>query len=724
MGDSTYTDDMILLTICSSVSAENLENDEQYKDDFESFSTTPQEAPSSSVSLSSKTIGNVEIGTDEQHGFTLSPIHISDTQIAASASDGGSNLEQSSPLGGAKPAGESIRMELKPVGEDVRMELKPVGENMGIEPTSPLKHKVSTGSSDRGLLLEKRSSKPFVLNTEQLPSSGSTPQDLLNSSTESSKSAISHLSSASGDAGHLRKLTPLAPLAREHAATPEGGGVDSTSSISGKDTYILKPLETDKPSDKAGLGKSASAQSVSGKMDSHDSGAPVVVSVNTDDPALVRSNTSTSVGAAQLTNVPPPSMTDHVNVSTKNTNAKAVVDTLTEVTDMPNSSVADFISQLAELQSSSLVVDEPPPVTSTQQSSQPQSQLQGSTQTTSSDFPHQTIHSHDTALTDKVDQPTSDSVYGDMDIQNIIRAITCEEIASIGKDILQTKRKQSQSPPPQVPKGSGRARTAKHAEYGVKLKPGQKGVAGKKAGISSREQKGVEGVSSWEQKGVGVSGRSMGVSSRERKGLGFSGRTTGVSSREQKGVGIPSKEQKDKTRQRVWQGSAPQGMVKQKKAGLYSSRESLASKSDSSSVQKKSTSVSARARSQLSGRGKENSFRPPRQLAKKSNPPQRSSKNGTNACKTDPGRSKQQAELSPETSHRPYSPPTESSISSPTSTVDLKVDFNIHSPGAPQGENFSETTNEPFRKEVHILKIHCIVLPLIQPPLDRSECLD
>ncbi len=567
----------------------------------------------------------MELGTAKQHGFTLSPIHTSSEMTSPGVR---SSLEKSLPFEGTKPVGESMKTE-PPAGVSLKTETS--------------KRKVTTGLSDRSdlKLLEKRTSKPSALNAEQLPS---TPQ-YLNSSTESGISATSQ-SSANIDGEHLRKLTSLAPLPRDHAATSDKtrGGVDSTSGMIGKDTYVLKPLEAEKSSTLASLGKSASTQSIGGKLDVQDSSAPVLLAVGSDDPVLGR-NTGAPLRSAGLTDVPPPStIPDCASVSTKSMDKKISRDTLTAVTDIPITPVPDLASQLAELQGS-LLTDKPPQVTSTQYSSQPHTQLQASTQGIGIDLPHQASHPlHENITTVELDELATDSVYGNLDIQNIIRAITCEEIASIGKDILKTRRKQSHSPP-QMPKRARKATAAgvsvgsKQTEYGTKLKPAQKGITGRK-------------------------------------------KVQGVPSREQRVVAARQKESMQGQR----------GMAKQK-AGLYSSRESLASKSDSSVQKKKAASVSAHTRSQFSSRGKENGTAP-RQLPKKSNLPQRG---GNSATKTKSGRPNQ-VKLSPEVSRRPYSPPTLESISSSPSSMDLII--NTHSPGTPHGKTLPRMTNEPFKREV------------------------
>lgn len=847
------------------------------------MSGTHQEASSSSVSLSSKTTGNLELGTEEQHGFSLSPIHVSDPQVMGSES----KREHSLPLDRAKLREEGMNVERKPSS-----------------------HTIMTGSSDGGdirVLLEKRSSKPSLLSAEDVPVVGTTLQSLLSSSTEST---ISQHSSANSYSEHPdKKLTPLAPLTKEPTSTFESGvakRVESVTSATSKDSCILKPLEAEKPGSEAILGRRASgkpdlqdasaailmsgpalergssktdlskkASTHSMKSDLQDTGAPALVSVSTKEPALETEMTATQVSlgrkdsmkdrtdlqkastpiltfvstegpaletersaktetgllkkasahptkpvvdapvlmsvdterststrngsdtvparTAQLATVHQPSVSEHAKTSPMAPSTKATDGVLATVTDAPNSSVTDFIAQLAELKSSSLVVDEPPPITSSQQKSQLlQSQLRGSPQaidpsllsddedehpsvtnnlhlqshlegstepslvmdkphhitstqqsshlqsklqssaqpppatstrlnsrllsqlkdSTQQDFggddrPHHFTPFYESALSDELYQPAPASDTGagsdDFDIQNIIRAIACEEIASVGRDILETKRKQFQSPP-SVPRGAERADFSEF-RHDAKLKPSQKGVGRLKADASiSRQQKDV-GHSHQEQKRAGAL-------SRDKKNAGVSSKTMGARNREQKDVGIMNKEKKSTAaRRKAWQGSAPQGQgsVKKTKPGLHSSRESLASKSDSS-VQKKATRFT---RSQLSNREKEDNFSHPGKLTKKSNLSQRSSKKGASPLKTGPAHFRHEPKLSPKAVHRPYSPTMESPTSSPPSSLDLKVDYNIHSSEVPKGKTYSEqTTAEAFRREVIYKQdqIECSVL--------------
>ena len=607
-----------------------MEKDEEYKDDFDSASTTPQEeAPTPSVSLASKTIDNVDLGTDEQHGFTLSPIHVSDMQTPISTTYTRSRMEQSS------------------LQEEA---------NLG----SPSKHKMTAGM-DEGKLLEKRSSKPSLLSAEELPPGGHVPQEL-NSSTESSTMGLSPSSLASGDESRLKKLAPLVPLSRDLVATTSEG-VQSTFGVSGRDTYTLQSLDAEKPVIKTSISESTSTKSVSGEKGTLDFVAPVLLSVKGDSPALAKNTTGTPLRSTHITGLPP-SVSDHMSLVSKSTDKKVVTDSLTAVTDIPNSSVGDIASQLADLRSPSLVSNDPPQATSPEPFSQPQTQLQASAASIASDLPHRTSPPlRDSVATEKLDQPETDSIYGDLDIQNIIRAITCEEMASIGKDILETKRKQAQSPP-QVPKVAhkGKARSTAVGPTGTKkLKPSQRDMPKKKVGIQGREEKG-------------------------------------------------------ETRQRAWQVSSQgQRWASRQKTGLSSSKESLASKSDLS-VPRKPTSSKPKP-SSSSSRGRDNStIVPPKQPTKKSNFPQRSTKRGSSAGPVKLGRPRHVDLPPPESCHQPSSPPAADSPVSSPSSADLGVDFNTHLLRSPhQGKsNFERVlgmTNEPFSNEV-LACIHLYALLL------------
>lgn len=394
---------IIIILSCSSLASTN----ESYKDDFDSLSTQDH---ASSSGDSSNTVTHMELEAEGsalkedatvmketnnmQHGFTLSPIHTSSLQTT-SLHDSGSNLESS-------------------LFADVRVP-KEISKTEMESPSKPKLMITGLGDRHEKKLLIGRSSKS---NAEErtpvtVPTSSVLPQEL-SSSTESSRSVISH--STSLNDGGQKKFTPLAPIPSESMAA--SGVIPKVDSITEEDKNvpILKPLGTGKI-----LSKQFVVSDDSRPSELNVKAEPVLSSVRSDTPGMVHGESNSDLWrSAKLTTVPS-SSSFHVNPNVGN--SEAAIDSLTAVTDVPNSSVGGVDSELAELQSA-LARAGLPQIASTQQ-------------ITRNEMSHGSTPSHKNTTTEKSDHPVEDLLYDDFNIQEIIRAITGEELASAGKEILE-----------------------------------------------------------------------------------------------------------------------------------------------------------------------------------------------------------------------------------------------------------------------------------------------
>lgn len=371
--------------------------EEIYTDYFESLST--RDAASSGGSSSTIT---QDSAAAKQHGFALSPIHAS-VMYASELSDSSSSM-------GSHAKSESETPKVATTGLSMKSDSK---------------------------LLKGRASKPSLLNSKQspivsAPASNILPQD----SVESSKSIdSSHSSFTVSDS----KFTPLAPLSDHHVVPSNiAQKVDSvTDSNRDKNTSVLKPLETDSALVKPNEGDRN--KPVSG-WDGQKHDVRMLSSVSSDIPLLVQSNEND-------TQLQPGRRLS--NVLTSSLHHNSTVDTLTAVTDIADSSIAGATDgQLTEVQSA-LVAAGLSQINTAQQKPETPTHFQHSARSAAEGL---CIPSHERGVAGASDDPAKDLTYESLNIQELIRAITSEEIASAGKEILEGTPMQELPPPPKVVK--------------------------------------------------------------------------------------------------------------------------------------------------------------------------------------------------------------------------------------------------------------------------------
>lgn len=449
----------VMLILCHSSLAS------EYKDDFESLSTRDAVSSGSSsdtithvgsvsgdVSLKQETI-RASPDADMQRGFVLSPIH--DTQLSP-MSDLGSTFGNSSLFTDAKPT----------------------------EPQSPSKSpshsKMATGSpyiKGDAKLLKGRSSKPSLLNTEQPPAppTGSILPQEMTSSTESSVTTSSYAEQTQ------QIFASLAPISTD-PSVKVSDSVHKVESITGgglKSANVLKPLQVEKAFSKPGTGNSNRPPTSS--VDKYD--VPVLSSASTEGVEAGRKESSTG----KLTSVSSPSV-HHLNARSNDT----VVDTLTVVTDIADSSLGgEGDGELSRVQSA-LVATEQPQIKSAQHKTETSStRLQPTAKSIDGEFSTASEFSESSprgSITEKPDLPERELNYEGLNIQELIRAITGEELASAGRDILEGSPRPEAPPEASTDKITQKFKRTGSAPGGskVKRKPEQSGIMSKqKSHLSS-----------------------------------------------------------------------------------------------------------------------------------------------------------------------------------------------------------------------------------------------
>ena len=403
----------------------------QYTDDFESLST--RDGVSSGGSSNTITQDHMGLGTSlqdsasKQHGFFPSPIHTgimyaSDLQLSDSNSSIGSHLKSESETPEVDPTGLSMKSESETPPTELSM--KSESKTPKVAPTG-----LSMKSDSR--LLKGRASKPSLLNSKQSPVvSAPTSSILPQESAEGGKSNDSSHSSFSDP-----KFTPLAPLS-DHRVVPSDMARKVESAVidnRDKDTSVLKPLETD-----SALVKPNEVDSTKPPLgwDGQKHNAHMLTSVSSDIPSLVPENDIQLQPGRRLSNVMTSSL--HQN--------STAVDTLTAVTDIADSSIAGVTdSQLAEVQSA-LVAAGLSQIDTTHQKPDTPTHFQPSTGNVAEEL---CVPSHEGGV-DAVSNPAKDLTYESLNIQELIRAITSEEITSAGKEILEGTPMQKLPPPPKI----------------------------------------------------------------------------------------------------------------------------------------------------------------------------------------------------------------------------------------------------------------------------------
>lgn len=395
-----------------------------------------------------------------QHGFALSPIH---TLLTSPKSDVGSNSGNSSLIIDTKPSEET--------------EFRP-----------PAHPRVTPGSSyTKGdtKLLKGRSSKPSLLTAEQsppisVPTSSILPQEVT-SSTESSVTVNS--------SDQTQRLTPLAPILTDHAIK-YSESVHKVESISGslKNERVLKPLQAENTSSKPSAVDSSKATTSGEEMKKYD--VPVLSSASTAGVVASRSGNmeSSMVRTGKLTSVPSPS-THRANITSNDT----AMDTLTLVTDIAASPLAgEGIDSELSRAHDALLAAKP----NAEQKSEVPTHLQLTARSVRDQISTESECSESGSPREggvalQSDPPEEDLAYEGLNLQELIRAITGEELASVGREILEGSPRQEVSPTAPVVKEARkfkRTGSAPGESSRVKRKAEQSGISKQKPHLSSSRE--------------------------------------------------------------------------------------------------------------------------------------------------------------------------------------------------------------------------------------------
>ena len=400
-----------------SSSSANLES--EYKEDFES---SPGSS-SNTVTLGGSAIAKEDAkDAGKLHGFMLSPIHTSDVQ-SSSVPESPSHLEQTSD---GRPPKDSTD-----VDEGV------------IEP--PSKPKVVANERSDGRLLKGRASKSLLLNEHVEPAAFKTPppsSGILATqeptlSSESGKSIVSPPLASLNDGGQAKKFSPLAPISSDGGVTLLTEAIHKVdSSTEKKEACVLKPLEAD--STPTRFASDSQKPAMKTKVESSSSASAAVLSPplsRHESAGLVHGSSNRTEGAPPKVIRMPPSSSSSPHLHQSGVDGD-VADSLTAVTGVPDSVLSGVDdSDLAELQSA-LMKAGLPPISTTQQQKSQSSQVQPRDKTVGELSHTPTAQTVDTG---EHEHPTEVSALADdFNIQELIRAITTEELATVGKEILES----------------------------------------------------------------------------------------------------------------------------------------------------------------------------------------------------------------------------------------------------------------------------------------------
>lgn len=499
-----------------------------YKDDFEALSTGDT-ASSSSNTLTREGSGVEDTSpkakaAEDPYGFALSPIHTSDLHTS-SVSD---SKFHSSLFTAIKLADDT-------------------------ESESPVKPKSRMGSLDKSDGVKLLKSRSSLLNIDpSLPMNSKLTPELTESSNSSHTDIAQH------------KFTPLAPIPSDHLVASDSIRADPIPEGVERSPQVLEPLKTMEMPPKIDLVDSN--RPVEQTVKWQDSKTPNLSSMGSDDPLLVKSGNgapgSSQVGSGKLTQIPFTSSFQNI------ASAETVVDSLTVVTEVPNSSLGDMEGELTDLQST-LVRSGLPQIPITQPS--PPVTSQSSTESIINEMSPGNSPSHETTVAEKPDHLAGDPThYSDLNIQEIIRAITGEELACITKEILESSppKKVDLSPSSHVAKGARKLKS--NAPTGVKLgdrtkpKRTQNSMAKQKTKLSSSRE-------------------SLASQASKKSDLSFRKQTTGVIARSKNKRGIAhSKNETGKEK------SAPSSQLTTKKPEPFQRTSQLGNKRGEHTIKTKS----------------------------------------------------------------------------------------------------------------------------------------
>lgn len=390
---------------------------EQYKDDFESLSTRDVVSSSSSsntvthvrsasggVALEEDTMSPSDSGV--KRGFALSPIH---TVQMSPKSDLGSTSGNSSLV----------------------TDIRPTEDTESRPPANLVATSGSLYAKGDTRLLKGRSSKPSLLPSEHpppmtVPTSSILPQKA-SSSTESSVTANS--------SDQTRRLTPLAPISTDHGIK-YSESVHKVESIAGslKNESILKPLQTEKASSKPSAAESGKYTTSGAELKKYD--VPVLSSASTEGMAAGHSDCieNSTARAGRLTSA----STHHANVTSNDT----AVDTLTVVTDIAASPLGGDGTDSELSRAHGALVAAEPKLGITEKQSETSTHLHPAGKSARDQVSTESECSESGSPCEggvalRSDLPGEDLAYDGLNIQELIRAITGEELASMGREILQ-----------------------------------------------------------------------------------------------------------------------------------------------------------------------------------------------------------------------------------------------------------------------------------------------